>query len=94
MDPAHPLATRLGPGHIEGRGGRINTDDLDPTIGQPKREHARPTTDIQHPTRPELLDHTDVRIEIAAIGINGVVDRSEPRMPEQLVSHATERIRR
>jgi hypothetical protein len=82
-----PFTARLAPGHIERRLRRIDTDDLDPTIGEQQREHSRPAADVEDLTRPELLSDADVRVEVAPIGIERIVDRGEPRMPEGFARH-------
>ncbi|GAA1242386.1 hypothetical protein GCM10009646_32630 [Streptomyces aureus] len=93
-DPAHPLATGLAPGHIDGGPRGVDPHDLDPPIGQEQREHSRPAADVQHPTRSELLRHPHVRVEIAAVRIERVVRRSEPWMLKFLICHAPEGIGR
>jgi len=87
IDPLHPLAARLGPSDIERSTGRLDTRHLDPPIGQHQREHARPGSDIQHPPRPELLGDRHIHIEVAAIRIKRVVDRGQPRVLKDVVSH-------
>ncbi|CAD5965521.1 protein of unknown function [Streptomyces sp. KY75] len=69
----------------------IDTHDFDLAFSQQKREHACSTADVQHMTRTELLRHLDVRVEIAAIWVEWVVDRGELWMTKTFVCHAAER---
>jgi hypothetical protein len=42
--------------------------------------------------RPKLFRHPEVGIEVAAVGVERIVDRGESWMPEAVVSHAAERM--
>ena len=40
-DPAHPVGAGLGPGHVDGRGRRVDAGDVEAPRGQQHRERAR-----------------------------------------------------
>ena len=89
MDPAHALCSGLGARDIERRTRRIDTDHVQAPAGQKQRECARPTADIEDTASRELVGDGSVDIEVAAVGVQRVVDRRQPWMLEDVVSHAT-----
>lgn len=93
-DPADPIAARLGLGHVEGSPGGIHADDLDPAIGQQERQHACTAADVQHVTGAELRCEVQVCLQVAAVGIERVVERGQLWVSEGFVRHASERSRR
>ena len=50
-----------------------------------------PQPDVQHATSAELVGDRAVDLEVAAVGVERVVHRGQPRMLEDGVSHAARR---
>lgn len=60
---------------------------VETTLGEQTRERPRTAPDVQHAARLELLDHRKVGVEVTAIGIERVVQGSEPRIRVEGVRH-------
>jgi hypothetical protein len=87
VQPAHPLGTGLGAGHVEAGAGRIDRGHLDAPPGERAGERARATADVEHGAGPELLGQLDVDVEVAAVRVERVVDLCEPWILEDGVGH-------
>src|SRR5437879_2468589 len=87
-DPMHTLAARLGPRDPERATGRVKGGHFETAIRQQQRERAGPAPDVQHAARAELVRDRDIYIEVAAIGVERVVDRSQPWVLEYVVRHS------
>ncbi len=87
VQPAHAIGTGLAPGHVEAGPGRVNPDHLDAPLRAHAGERAGATTDIQDAGRLELVNHRRIHVEIAAVGVQRVVDGRQPRIIEQPVRH-------
>ena len=74
--------------HVERRTGGVDRDYLYAALGQQAREGPGPAPDVKHRAGSDLGDKAGVEIQIGAIGIERVVDLSEPRVLEDQISHA------
>ena len=90
MDPAHPIRTGLRLRYAKRAGSRIDSDYLDASLGKQQRQRARTASEVQHATCAELLSHGDVRIEVAAVGVERVVEGHQPRVLEVRIGHAAD----
>lgn len=88
MDPAHTLRPRLGARDVQRRQRGIDASYLETEGDQQQRERPRPTADIEHAARAELVGDVQVRVEIRAVTLECVVHRNQSRMLEDFVSHA------
>jgi hypothetical protein len=87
--PPHALGAWLAAGDVDGCAGRVDADDLDAAVGEHQRERTGAAADVEHRARAELVDRDGrIDLEVAAIGVERVVDRREPRMREDRVGHA------
>ena len=59
-----------------------------PSLGEQERERAGPAADVQYTTGAELVGDRSVDLEVAAVGIERVVQRGQPRVLEDGVGHA------
>jgi tetratricopeptide (TPR) repeat protein len=90
VDPAHTLRPGLGPRHIERSAGRIEADHLQAALGEKQRERPRPTANVQDTGRAELICDVDIHVKVAAVRIECVVDRDQPRVLEDVIRHAAD----
>ena len=88
MNPAHTLGSRLRTRDRQRLAGRIDADHVEAAFGQEQRERPGATTDVQDAPGPELVGDGEVHIEIAAVRIERVVHRRQPRVLEDRVSHS------
>jgi hypothetical protein len=94
VNPAHTLGSRLGTRHGQRRPRRIDADDVETAVGEEERERPRAASDVEDGASAELLGDGDVDVEIAAVRIERVVDRRQPRMLEGRVGHSAPRSQR
>jgi hypothetical protein len=87
LDPSHPPGTGLGPSQVERRGCRIHPNDLDATACEQAGECSRPAPDVQDGAGTELSGDRGVDVEVAPVRIQGIVDRRQPWLLEQRISH-------
>jgi len=59
-----------------------------PALGQGAGERSRPAPDVENAAGAELVDDRRIDVEVAPIGIQGVVNPGQPRILEQRISHA------
>jgi len=85
----HPTSRRVGLGlrHRERRRGGVQADDVVAAAGQQQRERAGPAPDVEDPPSVELLDQAEIEVQVAAVGVEGVVDGGQPRVSELGVDH-------
>jgi hypothetical protein len=89
VDPPHPPGAGLPAGDIQRSTGRVHAGHCEAAVGQQQREHPGPAPDIQHCARAELVGDRRVGIEVAAVRIQRVVDRRQPRVLETRICHRT-----
>jgi hypothetical protein len=87
VDPAHPVRARLRARNVERCQRRIDADDIEPSTGQEERERARTAADVEHAPGAELLRDARVHLEVAAVGLERVVDLSQSRVLDHVVGH-------
>ena len=80
-------APRLAPGHVDRRGAGSTPVDVEPPCGQQHRERAGAAAEVEDGPRAELRRDGGVRVEVAAVGVERVVDRREPAVGEETVRH-------
>jgi hypothetical protein len=87
VNPAHAFGSRLRTRDVERCLRGIDTGHLQAAFGQQQREGAGPAADIEYAAGADLVSDVDVHIEIASVRVERVVDRRQPRVLEDVVSH-------
>lgn len=87
MNPMHPVSAGLRAGHSQGATCRVQTDDLVAPSGQHEREGARAAAHVEHTLHAEALNETRVDIQVAAIGIQRVINGRQAWTLEYRVRH-------
>jgi hypothetical protein len=80
---------RFAAGHLERRRRRVDPDDVLPFGSELACERARAAANVEHDMRTELIHQSGVCRQIGPTGVDGVVDRSEPRLLEDRIRHST-----
>jgi hypothetical protein len=80
-------APRLRTGDRERRGRGIDADDVEAARGEQQGERAGAAADVEHAPRAELLRDRHVGVEVGALALEEVVERSEARVGEGGVEH-------
>ena len=89
VDPLHTIGARLGLRDIELAGRRIDTGHLETAVGEKQRERTGSAAEVQNPAGAQPLSDGRVDIEVAAVGVERVIDRDQSRVLEDVVSHAS-----
>lgn len=79
--------------HIERPASRVDADHINASSGQLQREDTGAASDVQDLRGAERGNQVEVRLQVTAIGIEGVVDRGKARMLEVPVSHRPDLMR-
>ena len=87
MHPPDGVRAGLGAGHLEHRGRRIHRYDLDAASCEHAGKRAGTATNVEHGSDLELFNQRHVHVEIAAVGIERVIDLSQPGIVEDCIGH-------
>lgn len=87
VHPPHRLSSRLASGDVQRRARRVHPHDLEAPLGDHQRERAGAAAHVQHAPRLQLGDDRGVRVQVAAVRVQRVVDSGEARMLEEVVGH-------
>jgi hypothetical protein len=82
VHPVHALAARLGSRDGERAVGRIDTGDLETALRQEQAECTGSASHVQHTARAEFVSDGGVHLQVAAVGLERVVDRGQSRVLE------------
>lgn len=80
-------AARLPAGDVEGGASRVHTHDPNAPLDEHQRKRPGAATHVQHQLGAQLGDDRDVRVEVATVGIQRIVNGSKAGMLEELVGH-------
>jgi hypothetical protein len=69
-----------------------STPVTEAAVGKKQGECAGPATHIRNPASAHLFGDRYVHLEVAAVGIQRGVDRRQPRVLEDVVSHSADRM--
>jgi hypothetical protein len=87
MDPPHAVRKFLASSNLQRRLRGIHPDDLDALPRQQAGQLTGPAPHIQNLSSAELRDHRDVMLQIPPPLLQRVVQRRQPRHPEQVINH-------
>ena len=87
MDPSNPISVVLAVRDGEHRGGRIHTYDFEACLGQQAGKSAGTAADVYYGTSADFVDDRQVHVQVAAIGVEIVVDVSQSGLIKDPVGH-------
>jgi hypothetical protein len=87
VNPGDEPGSRLSAGDVERRERRIEPGHLHAAGGEHHRERPGPTADIEHRPRGALLHDAHIGVEVAAIGVENVVQVGKSRHLEAAICH-------
>ena len=67
---------------------RIDANNIDSSCDQKAGENSSPATHIEQGLATELFDDPEVVIQITAVRVEIVINRSKPRAGEDLIRHS------
>jgi len=88
VNPADPVGERLAARDVQRGERRIEAGHRMAAPGKETGEHAGAAADVEHVAGAELRRHRRVDVEVAAVGVERVIQHRESRVFEVRIGHA------
>ncbi len=86
-DPSDAISARFATSYVERCVGGIDARHLLVPLRKKADEGAGAASDVEHRPGTELVDESKVRIEVAPMGVEGVIDLGQPALLADRINH-------